>query len=180
MSLDQEKRVMLAFALSIVMLIVYRIYFMKEPPPEVKKTAPVAATTPASQPAAPPATATAAPKRPPAPVALPVLQGAKPEDIVVENKLYRVVFSTQGAVVKSWVLKSYRDAKDQLLDTVNGPACESLGFPMSLDLPNPALKTQVNQGIYVATANYGPPAPSGKEPEVHSGATLSPPVHPLL
>jgi YidC/Oxa1 family membrane protein insertase len=176
MSLDQEKRVMLAFALSIVMLIVYRIYFMKEPPPEVKKTAPVAATTPASQPGAPPATASAAPKPRPAPIALSVLQGAKPEDIVVENKLYRVIFSTQGAVVKSWVLKSYRDAKDQLLDTVNGPACESLGFPMSLNLPNPELKTQVNQGIYVATANYGRPVPSGKEPEVHSGAALSPPV----
>ena len=176
MSLNQEKRVMLAFALSIVMLIVYRIYFIKEPPPEVKKTAPVAATTPASQPGAPPKTATAAPKPQSAPAKLPVLQGAKPEDIVVESKLYRVIFSTQGAVVKSWVLKSYRDAKDQLLDTVNGPACESLGFPMSLNLPNPALRTQVNQGIYVATANYGRPVPSGKEPEAHSGTTYSPPV----
>ena len=80
------------------------------------------------------------------------MQGAKPEDIVVESKLYRVTFSTQGAVVKSWVLKDYRDAKDKLLDTVNAPACESLGFPMSLGLTNPALKAQVNQGIYVATS----------------------------
>ena len=57
------------------------------------------------------------------------MQGTQAEDIVVENKLYRVTFSTQGAVVKSWVLKNYRDAKDQLLDTVNAPACESLGYP---------------------------------------------------
>ena len=176
MDLDQEKRVMLAFTISIVMLILYGVYFVKEPPPEPKKAAPTAATTPASQPGAPKATVTVAPAAPRAPVALPVLQGTKPEDIMVENKLYRVTLSTQGAVVKSWVLKNFTDAKDQLLDTVNGPACESLGFPMSLDLTNAALKTQLNQGVYVATAEYGKPAPSGQKPEVHSGAPLSPPV----
>ena len=100
MNLDQEKRVMLAFALSIVMLVLYRVYFVKEPPPEPKKAAPAAATTHAGPPGAPKATTTAAPAAPPAPVALPVLQGAKPEDIVVESKLYRVTFSTVGAVVR--------------------------------------------------------------------------------
>ena len=46
MNLDQEKRVMIAFGLSIVMLILYRVYFVKEQPPEPKKVAqPVAATT---------------------------------------------------------------------------------------------------------------------------------------
>ena len=44
MNLDQEKRVMIAFALSIVMLILYRVYFVKEPPPEPKKAVPAAAT----------------------------------------------------------------------------------------------------------------------------------------
>ena len=178
MNLDQEKRVMIAFALSIVMLILYRVYVVKEPPPEPKKAAPAAATmTPAArQPGAPKAATTAAPAAPPAPVALPVLQGTKPEDIVVENKVYRVTLSTQGAVLKSLVLKNYRDAKDQLLDTVNAPACESLGFPMSLNLPNPSLKAQVNQGIYVAKADYGRPAPSGPEPVEHAGTAYSPPV----
>jgi YidC/Oxa1 family membrane protein insertase len=178
MNLDQEKRVMLAFALSIVMLILYRVYVVKEPPPEAKKAAPPAAstTTPAAQPGAPKATTAAAPAAPPAHVALPVLQGAKPEDIVVENKVYRVTLSTQGAVLKSLVLKNYRDAKDQLLDTVNAPACESLGFPMSLNLPDPSLKAQVNQGIYITKADYGHPAASEPEPVEHSGTAYSPPV----
>ena len=61
MNLDQEKRVMLAFALSIVMLVLYRVYFVKEPPPEPKKAATAAATTPAAQPGAPKATTTGAP-----------------------------------------------------------------------------------------------------------------------
>jgi len=176
MNLDQEKRVMLAFALSIVMLILYRVYFVKEPPPEPKKATPAAVTTPAGQPGAPKATTSAAPAAPPARVVLPVLQGTKPEDIMVESKLYRVTFSTQGAVVRSWVLKNYRDAKNQLLDTVNGPACESLGYPMSLSLPNSALKAQVNEGIYVTTADDGRPVPSGQEPAAHSGTLYSPPV----
>jgi YidC/Oxa1 family membrane protein insertase len=177
-NLDQEKRVMLAFALSIVMLILYRVYVIKEAPPEPKKAAPAAATTttPAGQPGAPKATTAAAPAAPRPPVALPVLQGVKPEDIVVENKVYRATLSTQGAVLKSLVLKNYRDAQDQLLDTVNAPACESLGFPMSLNLPDPALKAQVNQGIYIAKADYGRPAPSGPEPVAHSGTAYSPPV----
>ena len=83
---------------------------------------------------------------------------------MVENKLYRVTFSTQGAVVKSWVLKNYRDAKNQLLETINGPACETWVIPMSLSLANPALNAQVNQGIYVAKAEYGKSPLPGQEP----------------
>ncbi|HXW14909.1 MAG TPA: membrane protein insertase YidC [Terriglobia bacterium] len=176
MNLDQEKRVMIAFALSIVMLILFRLYFVKEQPPEPKKAAQTAAATPATQPGTPATATTATPAVRPAPAVLPVLRGAKPEDIVVENQVYRVTLSTQGAVVKSVVLKNYRDAKDELLDTVNAPACVSLGFPMSLVLTNPDLMAQVNQGIYIATAGYGTPALSKQQSEGLSGTPLSPPV----
>ena len=179
MNLDQEKRLMLAFALSIVMLVLYRVYVIKEQPPEPKKAAPAVATVAVGLPAAPKPTTTGASAttaKPSAPAALPVRQGTQPEDIVVESKLYRVTISTRGAVVKSWVLKNYRDAKDQLLDTVNAPACESLGYPLSLNLPNSTLKAQVNQGIYVATAANGHASSPGQESATHSGTTLSAPV----
>jgi YidC/Oxa1 family membrane protein insertase len=164
-NLDQEKRVMLAFALSIAMLALYRFYFVKEQPPEPKKAAPAAATP-----------AKAAVPSAPAPVALPILQGTKSEEIVVENNLYRVTFSTQGAVVRSWVLKMHSDAKEELLDTVSSPACESLGFPMSLDLPNSTLKAQLNQGIYVAEVSGSLGGGKGGEPHPPHGRTLAPPV----
>lgn len=172
MNLDQEKRVMIAFGLSIVMLIIYRTYFVKEPPPP-KRAPQIAATARPGQPLQPGATAAATPA-PSGPLpALNVLKGTSAEEIAVENRFYRVTFSTQGAVVKSWVLKNYRDAKDQLLDTVNAAACATLGFPMSLDLPgNPELTTEVNQGIYVATAEQGHAYPF----KVHAGTTLDPPV----
>ncbi len=179
MNLDQEKRVMLAFALSIVMLIMYRVYFVKEPPPEPKKAATAAATTPAALPGAPKGTTTGAPATktaaPPAPVALPVSQGAKPEEIVVESKLYRVTFSTVGAVVRSWVLKGY--PKNEQIDTINRQACETLGFPLSINLADATLKSQVNQAIYVAKAYQGEVVGAGKEPVEQSGNTFSPPVN---
>jgi YidC/Oxa1 family membrane protein insertase len=62
-----------------------------------------------------------------------------------------VTFSTQGAVVKSWVLKKYRDGKDQPLDVVNGPACEQLGYPMSFNLADQELARNLNRVLYVAT-----------------------------
>jgi YidC/Oxa1 family membrane protein insertase len=170
--LNQEKRVMLAFALSFVMLMMWRIFFVKEPPPEPKKT-PAAATSPAKPGTAPAATTAAPPAQAAvqAPVALPVAEGSKAEDIVVENKLYRVTISTQGAVVKSWVLKGY--PKGDQVDVVDTGACEKLGYPMSLSLPDSTLTAQLNSVIYVVEAAKIVP---GHDSEKLSGSSLTPPV----
>lgn len=162
--MDQEKRVMIAVGLSFVMLIVWRLAF--PPPPEAKKPA---AVQPVARPTPPvPAAQTKGPAKSPhassapRPAALPVVIGGKAEDIVVESDLYRVTFSTQGAVVKSWVLKKYRDAKEEPLDVVNGPACEALGYPMKLSLANhEELADKLNAAIYVAT----PSGPSLQAPQ---------------
>jgi YidC/Oxa1 family membrane protein insertase len=177
MNLDQEKRVMIAFALSIVMLVLFKMYFIKEQPPEPKKAVQTAAATNPGQPGAPAAAApatTAAPATAPAPVALPVSKGAKAEEIVVENKLYRVTFSTVGAVVRSWVIKDY--PKGEQVEIIDRQACESLGFPLSLNLADATLSSQANQAIYVAKAYRGEAVPKGQEPGEESGNTFSPPV----
>src|SRR5690348_13672124 len=86
-------------------------------------------------PAAPPgrAPASSISKPPPAPVSAPI-QGKKARQIVVESDDYQITLSTQGAVVKSWVLKKYRDADDKPLDLVNQEACQQLGLPLTLSL----------------------------------------------
>jgi YidC/Oxa1 family membrane protein insertase len=179
MNLDQEKRVMIAFALSLVMLMLYRVYFVKEQPPEQSKPAAAAKASP-GQPEPP---KTTAPTSPPARVtppaaALPVVQGSKSEEIVVESKLYRVTFSTVGADVRSWELKNY--PKGEEIDIIDSNACAVLGFPLNLDLDNSALTSQVNQAIYEAKAYGGEVipsgSPSGSEPAELSGNTFSPPV----
>ncbi len=178
MNLDQEKRVMIAFALSIVMLVLFKMYFIKEQPPEPKKAAPTAAATnpgPSGAPATAATATTATPATAPAPVALPVSKGAKAEEIVVEGKLYRVTFSTVGAVVRGWVLKDY--PKGEQIDTINTQACKTLGFPLSVTLADAALNSQVNQAIYVAKAYQGQAFPIKQGSAELSGNTFSPPVN---
>ncbi len=143
MEMDNEKRLLVAFGLSFAFLIVWRMFFMPAPPPSplgANKPAPVSVKL-----AAP--AATQAPQR----VALPVVQGQLPEEIVIDSKLYRVTFSTLGAVVKSWVLKKYQDANDKPLDVVNGNACATVGYPLSLELADANLASKLNSAVFVAS-----------------------------
>jgi YidC/Oxa1 family membrane protein insertase len=152
---DTSKRVIIAFALSFGILMLWKLAF--PPPPEPPAKSPTAVQTapgapmPAAQPAATAPASTPVSKRPASPVALSVQQGTKAEDIVVENEFERITFSTEGAVVKSWVLKKFADEKGQPLDIVNAAACQSLGFPMSLRLGDAEAAKKVNSAIYVAT-----------------------------
>jgi len=92
---------------------------------------------------------------------MPVVEGLKPEDITVESDLYKVTFSTRGAVAESWILKRYRDAKEVPLDVIDDEACGKLGFPMSVSVAEGELGSKLNSALYVATP---------------SGAALKPPV----
>jgi YidC/Oxa1 family membrane protein insertase len=196
--MDQDKRVIVAFALSFLMLVAWRVFFVKPAPPPAKP--PVSATAPKpAEPGAPtPApeagkTETPAkpqdhgkPKAPPkanAPPPLPIEQGNKAEDIVVENDLYKVTLSSQGGVVKSWVLKKYVDEKGDLLELVNQPACETLGFPMSVVVadPNQTLKAnselshKLNAGLYLTQAARPLPPSIVNEKHLPQDQPLVPP-----
>jgi YidC/Oxa1 family membrane protein insertase len=157
--MEQEKRVLVAFVLSVGMLMVWRIFFVKLPPPP-KTSAPVSqkatpVQTGSSQASAPnPSPSTPAP----AAVALPVEHGTSAQEIVIEDEFYRVTLSTQGGVVKSWVLKKYLDEQDKPLDVVSSEACKTLGFPMSVSVlsgsggqPDQALTDRLNGALYVAS-----------------------------
>ncbi len=52
-------------------------------------------------------------------------------------------------MVKSWILKKYRDENGKPLDVVNGEACEKLGYPMSLQVADQALANKLNTALYV-------------------------------
>jgi len=150
---DQEKRVLAAFALSFFILILWRVFFVKVPPP-----------TPASKPSPAGATQPAAEKpavSPPVPASLPVVEGSKAEDIVVENDLYKVTFSTRGAVAENWILKRYLDAKQAPLDLIDDEASGKLGFPLSLQVAEGELASKLNSALYVASP---------------AGTALNPPV----
>jgi len=56
-------------------------------------------------------------------------------------------------VIKSWILKKYRDENGKPLDVVNGEACEKLGYPMSLQVADQALANKLNTALYVPSVS---------------------------
>ena len=150
--MTSEKRVIVAFALSFAVLMVWRVLFVKEAPQPSPSTtassAPGATAQTSNQGATPPS----APSLPPPPK-IPVAQGAAARDITVENGLYRVTISTRGGVVTSWILKNFTDANGKPLDVVNPAACNQLGYPLSITTEDSSLNQKVNQALYVATSS---------------------------
>ncbi len=141
--MDENKRLLLAFVISFAVLVLWRALFVKQVRPPIKTPQPTQTPSVSSP--------QVEVKTPP-PIPLPATEGSKAEEIVVEGgDLYGVTLSTQGGVVKSWILKKYRDEQEHPLDVVNRAACEKLGFPMSLKLEDPGLTSKLNATVYVAT-----------------------------
>ena len=146
------------FAVTFGLIIISQIFLFKKNPKLAEKQNPAqtsqsAATTqaaPASTTPAPastqPATATPAAK------ATAAAKSASSEtDTVIENSLYRIVFTNRGALVKSWVLKKYKDDDGHPLDLVNKDATK-FGLPLSLYTYDESLRNQINAALYVPSA----------------------------
>jgi YidC/Oxa1 family membrane protein insertase len=79
-------------------------------------------------------------------------------ETVVENNLYRIVFTNKGAQAKSWVLKKFRDEKGQPLDLVNAAATQ-YGYPLGLYTYDEKLRDQLNSALYVGSGEATIAAP---------------------
>src|SRR5690242_21189264 len=141
-------------------ILVWAKYFGPKPPvqpPQANRPAQTAPAVP-GQPAAPAPTkgsqapAGTPPKvEPAAPVSVPVLSDSQERTITVENNLYQVTFSNRGALVKSWLLKNYKDdAKPpRILDLVHPEASQQTGgWPFALILEDEQLQNAANGGVY--------------------------------
>jgi YidC/Oxa1 family membrane protein insertase len=158
-----ERRVLLAIALSFLVLFAYQTYFAPPPP-----AAPAPAPVPA--PAAPPATASAlpAPASPgtnsdPGQAALPVEKGESSErDVTVETRTVRAVFTNRGARLKHWFLKEYRNDGGEPLDLVPDPeGVNHALLPFSLRLEDQNLTSAANGGLFQTDASGTLDASSG-------------------
>jgi len=74
-------------------------------------------------------------------------------ETVIENDVYRIVFTNRGARVKSWVLKKYTDDKDAPLELVNLAAADRYGYPLMLWSYDEALREKLNSVLYVASSD---------------------------
>ena len=145
-----QERLLIAFALIGVVLMGMQ-YFMP-PAPETAKPVPKAAEQSKSL---VPATAT-----PVAGVATPPGKSAKSakssiiaagadETAVVETALYRIVLSNRGAVVRSWILKKYKDSDGKPLELVNRAAQGKTVFPMAVRFHEGQTAEALNSAPYV-------------------------------
>ncbi len=152
--ISMEMRILLAFALSALVLVV----FAPRPSPKapgttagVKQTATPQALAPstASQKTAAPTSSA------PAPAVAP-MQSEVEGDLVLESDLYEVRFTNRGGAVKSWILKAYKDIHGKPLDLVN---TASFGAPLTVWTDDPALRQQINSALFVSKLS-SPRAPA--------------------
>src|SRR6516164_8273598 len=150
-----EKRVFLAIFLCFAVLAVYQAYFAPKPPEETAATAPAAQTTPSATPAATPAAAANAPTTGPAPMAPPaqaLVADTAAHDIVVDTDDVRAVFTSQGAALKSWVLKKYRSEDGRELDLVPPDLPTNFPRPFTLATEEPVVSATLASALYQPSA----------------------------
>jgi len=167
---------MLALLLFFVFIAVVQFFLPKpKPQPEPEKPAPAARTqTAPATPPGPAAASAATPGQRPLPTAIPkapVKQASTETETVLENDYYRVVLNNRGAVVKSWVLKKFKDANGKPLDLVNSATAAELGYPLSFFSYDKNLEKELNEAMYVASATGVQPQGSTVTFEYSDGVT---------
>ena len=125
--LSMENRMLIAFGLMALILLATPYFMPSAKKDQAVKRPPVKA----AETAAP--VATSAPQAaPPVPVPAGQVAGQREETIALESDLYRVQFSSRGGVVRSWVLKKYKDSQGRPLELVNLKAAGKAGYPFEL------------------------------------------------
>jgi YidC/Oxa1 family membrane protein insertase len=168
-----DKRMLMVFAVTFALIIIAQIFLFKKKP-ETQQPSTAVQTAQSSQPSTQTAQASSATgaNQPGAGTAKPVEAKAASSEVqtVVENNFYRIVFTNRGAVVKSWILKKYKDDDGKPLDLVNSKASK-FGYPLSLFTYDENLRNQINSALYVASASGDIAAPGELNFEYASGDT---------
>ena len=152
-----ERRLLLVFLLTFVVLIIFQ--------PLLKKYLPQAPTPPPQSQPAPAQTTSALPVAAAAPAVTPAntvtKQASAETETVIENDLYRITFTNRGAQVKSWILKKFdNEAQNGQLDLVNPVAAQKFGYPLSLWTYDETLRNRLNSVLYVASTDGHLSAPA--------------------
>ncbi len=131
-----QRRMLLAAVLSAVVMVAYFFVVPRPdspaPPPEAATPATVPSHIGTDRPGGPVPAASPAIEMP---VAGRTVEAASEQSVTVETDSFVVEFSNRGAVVTSWRLKDYNDARGESLDLVHKAGGQRFGFPFRLVLP---------------------------------------------
>lgn len=100
-----DKRTIIAVSLSLFVLIAWSFLFPNREAPKGPSVVNESAQKPSQAARTEPAPAVAAPQSPPAQTGS---EDIAANDIIVETDLYKAVFSTQGAILKYWEIKTHK------------------------------------------------------------------------
>ena len=150
-----ERRLLVVFALTFLVIMLFQPLLKKYGPQPPAKQGNAAETRSAGQPGAAvptqnptPSTQASSANGAETPASAP-LQAASESETVIENEVYRILFTNRGGRVKSWVLKKYTDDKGGPLELVNTAAAEKYGYPLMLWTYDETLRNQLNSVLYV-------------------------------
>ncbi|HEY7303185.1 MAG TPA: membrane protein insertase YidC [Bryobacteraceae bacterium] len=142
-----EKRLPLALALMMLVLLVSQYLFKPAPAPKPVKLANDNAAARVVQKPAVPASGAHAVSEPISAAATGQVQASAEITTEIDTNLYHVVFSNQGAVVKSWVLKQYKDDAGKPLQVVNTTGAD-VPLPFSLEISGAKPAFDPNKVLY--------------------------------
>lgn len=151
-----ETRLLLAFVLVMLLLLVTP-YFMPSPGPRgtqnvtPKKAAEMTKTPPAPPAPAPePAKAASSEGGASKTATLPVTRADQEQTFTIDTRLFHIVFSNRGGVVRSWILKQYKDLNGQPLEIVNTVALSKVPAPFSYDFNERKPDIDLNAALFQA------------------------------
>ena len=149
-----ERRLLLVFALTFVVIILFQPILKKYMPQTPAAPAPTQNQPQPTTPALSPALQAAVP------VSGATKHAANESETVIENDLYRITFSNRGGQVKSWILKKFENDYGKPLDLVNQIAAPKYGVPLSLWTYDESLRNKINSALYLGSAEGVQRAPS--------------------
>jgi YidC/Oxa1 family membrane protein insertase len=151
----EERRLLLAVALSLLVLTAYSLLFAPASPPAPR------ATAPASPPAAVPAAPRTVPAAPAAAAPAVAESDAKERRVEVVAPDYTVAFNNRGARPVSWTLARFRDSRGSPEEMI--PAQGASIRPLDVETADPAVDARLREALYVASADTV--AVAGAEPK---------------
>jgi len=148
----ETRRFVLAIVLSIAVMVLYQMVFIKNRPqtgPAIQPSAPVQAEAPAETAAA----AKEKEKLPPT-IAAPPMEGVQAQaetQVIVDTPLYQAVWNNSGGSLRSWKLKVHRGEGEEEMELVSPLAAESGKYPFFLQTDDPELDRALNSALFRAS-----------------------------
>jgi YidC/Oxa1 family membrane protein insertase len=155
----EERRLLVAVALSLLVLAGYQMLFPPAPRPSPSPAPVVASAAPVAppSPSAPVASASVAPPRggkvgaapsPPAPSAVARVADERERRVEAAGPDLVVAFSNRGARLLSWQLQGFRDARGRPEEMV--PAVREGPYPLDLETGEPEIDARLREALFRA------------------------------